>query len=641
MPQANNPSTPSSIIRHPLPAAAVILVLLVLVAYAPTLSSEFVGLDDFQYVVDNQLVRSPSWSSVHRFFVEVRNPSSVAGYYQPLTMMSLMIDAWLTGGEGLDPFYYHLTSILLHAGTSVLVMLLLRGVVGGVAVPFLIAAVFALHPMQVESVAWISQRKTVLSTLLAVAGLLGYLRYGRMRRSGEAPRGRWLAASVLLYAASGLAKPTVLLLPVVLPLLDVYPLGRVPATAPQRRGITLLEKLPFLVCLLPLMWVSWVSQATSSAQLMSPNFSSLDVLTRLFGLICYNLILYLGNLVWPTMLSPYRDLPADPSLTQWPILLSVLATLFLIVACLTAYRRSKPLFVGGLAFGVLLAPALGAIRFVETCVADRFLYLPGVFLLLPLAAGLARLERRRPEVRWLARGGPVLLIAVLLILMRTQQGVWRDSLALWGRVVQTAPHFPSGLTQFASEELIHGHFQSAIEHARRALAIVPNEPGALHLLGRALVRTGQPEKAAESIRQAISGGLGPMEPMAYISLAEALIVAGDLAGARTACDQAIAMERDAAFTYTMLGDMALNYAKNGAVAAEYYRLALDCEPDNTAIRWNFGTALQYCGRDAEALAEYERVIATYRTRRRSVTELEAAAAPLRSRVKPATTAPSN
>lgn len=616
-----------------------VLVAGVFATYWPTLSSEFVALDDYQYVVDNRLVRTPSGASLYRFLTEIRDPTSVAGYYQPLTMVSLMTDAWLSGGEGLDPYVYHLTNILLHAGTSVLVLFLARAAVGGLTVPLLTALVFALHPMQVESVAWISQRKTVLSTLLAVACLLCYLRYGRLRRSGESPPGAWLAASVLLYAASGLAKPTVMLLPLALPLLDVFPLRRQPASAPPRRGITLLERLPFVSVMLPLMWVTWVSQATSPAQLMGPNLSSLDILARMFGLLCYNLMLYVGNIVWPTMLSPYRDLPTDLSLASLPILLSVLVALALATACLTAWRWSKPLFAGGLAFGILLAPALGAVRFVETCVADRFLYLPSVFLLLPLAALLASLEQRPPASRIIARGGSLLLVAILAVLTRSQQGVWRDSHTLWSRVVETAPHFPGGLTQFAYEELALGNSSTAIVYARRALELTPNDPGTLHVLGRALVRTGQPTEAADVIRRAIAGGLGPMQPMAHISLAEALIVSGDPAGALAAGEQAISLGRDAAFVYSIIADTALNIAKNGPVAADYYRLTLERAPDDTTIRWNLGTALQYCGRDAEALAEYERTISTLRFRGLPTAELEAAVVPLRERLRQTTSAP--
>ena len=644
--QNNNPTSRHLEVDRRLAGGAAVLVVLVVLAYWPTSFSEFVGLDDYQYVVDNQLVRNPSWTSVERFFGEVRNPSTVAGYYQPLTMVSLMLDAWLAGGDGLDPFIYHLTNILLHAVTAVLVMLLVRAAVGGIAVPFVVALLWAVHPMQVESVAWISQRKTVLSTPLAVGCLLCYLEYGRLRRVGEDRRVSWLVASVLLYVASGLAKPTVMLLPVTLPLLDIFPLGRIAASRPTpqaggsaRRWAPVLEKLPYLVCMLGLMWISWVSQATSQAQLMAPNLGSLDLLSRMAMLICYNFMLYAGNVVWPAMLSPYRDLPSDLSLAYWPVLLSVIGTAAIACACLTAYRWSKPLFVGGVAFGILLAPALGAVRFVETCVADRFLYLPSVFLLLPLAALLAGVGRLRPSRRQLVYGGAGVVAVALAAVMRSQQNVWHDSHAMWGRVVRIAPHFSRGLANFAAEEGVRGNFQSSIGYAERALAIAKDDPQALHALGRALARTGQPERAVAVIRQAIAGGLGPTEPMAHVSLAEALLLSGDLAGARAECERAIAMGRGATSTYAMLGATALEYGKNGSAAAEYYRLAVDSRPDNATLRWNLGAALESCGQNAAALVEYERAIAICRQQHLGTAEMDKAANALRSRMQQSTTAP--
>jgi len=638
------------------------LVLIVLIAYAPTLSSEFVRLDDYQYVVDNRLVRDPSWTSVRRFFTEVETPSTVDGYYQPLTMTSLMIDAYVTGGQALDPFIYHLTNILLHAGTCVLVMFVMRLAVGGVAVPLLAAALFAVHPVQVESIAWVSQRKTVLSTLLAMGCIACYLNYARKRiqgssdppswaarlASGDSAQSSivnrqsaisqspwpWLAASVLLYLVGGLAKPTVVLLPLVLPLLDIWPLRR-------RLAAGLLDKLPFAVCMAPMAWVAWTSQASSSAQLLAPNLSSLSVLAKLFSLICHNLMMYLGNVFWPMTLSPYREIPLDVSTGNVTIVLSVVFTMALAAVCLSAYRWSKPLFVGSAAFLILLAPALGAIRFVETCVADRFLYLPGIFLLLPFAALIVRIEEWVPHRRTWVRAGFGLLAVPMLVLMRPQQGVWHDSCALWGHVVEMAPSLAKGHAQRAGSELDAGNFETALLCARRAVERNPHSAECTYILGLALVRNGQSEQAVATAKEAIAKGLGPLEPLGYVSLAEALILAGDTEGARVACEQAITLGRGKAGTYRRLGDTALNFAKRYDVTADYYHLALACNPDDVAARWNLGTALEYLGRDAEALNQYERVFDVYAGRGIQVPpNLEQAAQALRRRLDRATSKPS-
>ncbi len=626
-------------------AAAVVLFASSAALYTPSLSSDFVRLDDYQYVVDNPLVRAPGWSDVRRVFAEVRRPSTVDGYYQPLTMVSLMFDAVLAGGDGLDPFYYHLSSILLHGGVAVMVFLLLREMVGGVAVPLLLAACFAMHPAQVESVAWIAQRKTVLSTLLAVASLVAYLRSRRAGggRPGEgrppadgcgvARSGRgWLAAAVLLYLAGTLAKPTVVLLPLVLPLLDYWPLQR----GDGERFLSVArwaDKAPFLAVMLPMLWVSWVSQAESSAGLLAPSLSSWDTAVRMAALLCWNLVTYLLTVVAPVELSPYRDLPLIVTGQGPGVAAAGIGVVALVAAaaagCLAARRRAPSLLVGGAAFLLLIAPALGAVRFVETCVADRFLYLPMIFLLAPAAAGLRAVEKRYGEhVRrlHLAVVAPLVPLAALTL---SQQSVWRDSRSLWAHVVRTAPNLAKGHMQLAVEELENGDFAAAVRLARRAVELEPKNAGYLHVLGRALVRAGEGRRAVEVLRQSLALGLGSIEPLGHLSLAEALLTAGERAAARTEAETAIRLGRGVHSTYWMMGEAALRFARDYGEAVEYYRLALEADPDDLTTRWNLGTALQYAGRGEEALREYDGVIAECRRRGLPTDRLAAVAEALR------------
>lgn len=632
--------------KGPLLAAA-LLVLIVVISYAPSLSSQFVRLDDYQYVVDNERVRLPTWTGVHRFFTEVMQPSTVDGYYQPLTMVSLMLDALLTGGDALDPFVYHLTNVLLHAATCVLLMFAVRRTVGGTVVPLLAAGLFALHPVHVESVAWISQRKTVLSALCAVASILCYFQYMGIRaptRSASAPRAspeceagrprlkRWLGAAVMLYVLGGVAKPTVMLLPLTLPLLDHWLLRRrlVPA---------LLDKLPFVACMLPMAWVAWASQASSSARLLAPNLAAIGTLPKTVALACYNFTLYLGNLFWPMSLSPYRDLPDDLAFGNPAILLSIALTIALIAVWFSARRWSRAWFAGAAAFAILLAPSLGAVRFAETCVADRFCYLPAVFLTFPLAALIVRIQALVPRRASYVQVCLALFALPLFTLSRAQQGVWQDSHALWGHVVQVAPNLAKGHVQFAAELLESGEFQSALEHARRAVERDRQNTGYQHVLGRALVRSGRAKEAVEVLRQALTSGLGPIEPLARLSLAEALIVTGDLKAAEIAATSAITMGRGAVSTYRMLGDTALQFAENYDLAADFYRRALAQKPDDTVLRWNLGTAMDAGGHGTEALAEYESVIETYKRLGRDAAILQDAVRALRSRIQAATSAP--
>ena len=577
-------------------SAAALLVLIVVLAYRPSFNAEFVHLDDFQYVVDNELVRQPSLAGVRRVFTEVFHPSTVDGYYQPLTMVSLMVDSMLSGttARSVHPFVFHLTNVMLHAATSVLVFLWIRTFLGGLFLPFLVALYFALHPANVESVAWVSQRKTVLATFLAVAALLAYVEFVRYR--GRA----WLAASVFLYFLATLAKPTTVLLPLVLPLIDLWPLGRRPLAA-------LREKWPFVPVLIVMGYIAWASQAAAGAGVGVPNLSAANAVGRWVGLLSYNTMLYAGNLLWPLHLSPYRAVPDNLSLSNPAILLSVLATVAIVIVWIASWRFSTPLFAGLTAFGMILAPTLGAIRFMGSCVADRFLYLPMFFLLLPLAYGL--LLAGRHFTRPAAFMAPLVLLALpLWILTRAQQGVWQDSKALWTHVALADPKLAKAHANLALIALEEADYATALDHAEKAHAFDPENSANLHVLGRAYVRQREFARAVPLIEQALAKGLGPNQASGLIALGEARLCLGDENGALSAAQDAAALGYAADKAYAEFGDAAYQFAKNTALAERMFRRAVDAAPHNPYHRWTLAATLESLGRYAESLRECDEAL---------------------------------
>lgn len=606
-------------------AATVALILLALLLYRPSLSGDFVRLDDFQYVVDNELVRKPSLSGILTFFSEVRKPSTVEGYYQPLTMVSLMADVLLAGGsEYPGPFIFHLTSILLHALNAVLVMAIARKLTGGLVIPVLTGVLFLVHPAQVESVSWISQRKTVLATLFALGSVWVYLNHGVSPKTG-----RWvpLAAAMALYILASLAKPTVMLLPLVFPLLDIWPLGR-------RVVKSLPEKIPFFIMMILTAYVAWVSQA-SSAVLHRPSLHAEGAVLKWLGLLCYNVTLYAGNVVWPFSLSPYRAMPDDLTFSNPVIVAGVLATVGLVVIWYVSIKHCPPLFVGLTSFGILLLPALGPVRFMGSCVADRFTYLPIVFLLLPLAVGVKRLEKPLRHRAWLAWAGLGALAVPLCILMQAQQGVWRNSKALWTHVAEAVPSLSKAQGNLALVALDEERFAAAEEHLQRAMETEPENADFLHLLGRVYVRTDRAAQAVPLLEKALQNGLGRAQPTGHMSLAEAYVVLGDLAAARAACDKAVALGRTPGDTYAGIGNVAMRFAQRYDVAVEYDRLAVAADPENAVHHWNLGTALHAAGLLSEALREYERTIELNRRQGGVMPELEAEVVKLRRQLAPA------
>src|SRR5262249_17061008 len=255
-------------------------------------------------------------------------PSTVIGFYQPFTMLSLMFDVWISGGTP-SPTVFHLTNVLWHALNSVLVLLIVRAACGGFIVPVLAALLFGLHPVQVESVSWISQRKTVLGSAGALTAMLCHMEYGRSGRAGL----RWAGLAAFVFAV--MSKPTAMLLPIALVLLDIWPLRRF-----SRR--TLIEKWPYVIVMIATMWIAFVSlQETVGVGV--PKISGRADLVKL---IAYNLTLYARNVVWPIHLTVFYGAPDSYAWTNPVIVLSIIGALIAIIAWLTAWRWSRPVFVG-------------------------------------------------------------------------------------------------------------------------------------------------------------------------------------------------------------------------------------------------------------------------------------------------------
>lgn len=584
-------------------AAAVVIATVAFACYLPSLSSEFVRLDDYQYVIDNELVRSPGWSGIRRFFAEVRNPSTVAGYYQPLTMTSLCVDVLLSGAdaERVEPFIFHLTNALLHALTAVLVFTLFRSASGNMLFSALAAALFAVHPANVESVAWISQRKTVLATPLAIGSILAYLRWGSAKRYG------WLILSFVLYLLANLAKPTVVLLPLVLLFLDKWPLHRAV-------GRSLVEKWPFAAGMLAFAYIAFVSQSQSEANMGVPNLMSGAVILKWGGLLCYNVMLYLGNIVWPLYLSPVRSVPESLSLAYPPIALSCLGVIGLMGLWLCAYRTMPSFFVGLAAFAILLSPAMGPIRFVGSCVSDRFLYLPLIFLLLPLVELCKSWSDRQVIRPGILCGIFASAIATMGGLAIVQQSVWANSRNLWTRVEAMSPDDPIALSNLAVFDIQEGRIDDALRRAEHAVDVAPGDANSLHTLGRVYARLGRGGEAVGLIREALEIGLGPSQGAGHVALAQACLADGDNDASRAAFDRALELGCTPALAASEMADFALRVARRPDEAVRYYQIALEDDPDDIVARWNLGTALEFSGRAAEALTQYEIVRAAYAAR---------------------------
>lgn len=452
------------------------------ILYVPSLSHAFINFDDYQYTIDNPYILVPSLRHLADFFTEVLQPTTVGGYYQPLTMASLMLDRVIdgVGKEMPEPFVFHLTNALLHALNGVLLFAWVRRLTGSLFGAALCAALFIAHPMNVESISWVCQRKTLLATLFA---LLMLLAYHRRVESGRAAW-LWLAAAALL--GSLLSKPTGWALPLLLIVLDAWPYRRL-----SMRGA--LEKTPLLLLSGVMGWVAYVSQLRSTG-IIATSLASSPWETLL--IICHNVAFYLRQVCWPFGISPQYPMPplAQVRLSNPQFLVGVVGT-FAVVAGLILLRRRRALLATVLGYLLLLGPALGTVQFMSAIAADRFVYLPMIVLALGLAAGVARLEATQPARRALV--AVIGCAAVLGLSWKTwaQQAVWSNSLAYWNAAIDRYPDSPVVREGLGTAYLDRDEYDRALAEFRKAVELQPEFARGYFRMSQALNYLHRPEEA--------------------------------------------------------------------------------------------------------------------------------------------------
>jgi tetratricopeptide (TPR) repeat protein len=487
--------------------------ILVLWVYLPALSAQAMLFDDIQCVKNNPLVQNPSWGSVRRFFGEVWRPSTVRGYYQPLTMVSLMVDRYLAAGPD-DLSAYHRTNLLLHIGNATLLAVLIYLLFGEPVVAAGVALLFGVHPITVDSVCWLSERKTLLASFFALISLILYVRFTQRRRTG------FYLGCLSAYVLALLSKPITVPLPAMMLLMDYWPLGRF-----GRRSA--VEKLPLFAVGGVFAVITYVSQR-SAAGVYWPARGNLLYVPMV---LCHNAIFYLRKLILPLNLSPHYEPPsvvgfADPAFSA-----SMIACVLLALLLVLLFRHAPAPLIGSLIFFVMLLPAMGIIRVTKPLVANRYVYLPYLGILLVLAWLLMQL-RRAFQKRWLRASyfGVPLVILVLGTLgavgTRRYLRPWSNTGELQRYVLRLFPNAPMLHNDLGLYLASHGRYQEAVEHFRAALRTGPNLWQAHHNLALGLDQTGgDAEEMVQHYRRAIE--LVPGDMAARISLGLALCQRGD------------------------------------------------------------------------------------------------------------------
>ena len=564
----------------------------VALAHWPALSAQAFSLDDPQYVLENPLVRNPSWSAAARFLREVRKPSTVAGYYQPLTMISLMLDTAL-GGRPDDLRVYHRTSLALHVANTALILLLLYRLFGSVLAAAATALLFGVHPLTVEPVPWVAERKTLLAAFFALACLGMYVSYTQRRTW---PR---YAGCAALYLLALLSKPTTTPLPLLLVLVDYWPLRRL-----SWRSVT--EKIPLLIIGVASAVVTILSQR-SAAGLASP--TGYDPL-RVGLTICHNLVFYLRTIVWPVGLTWHYPFPEPFALSQPAVLAGVIGTPLLLVTLAISWRWTRALLVGGLFFIVALLPTLNIVGFTYIIAAHKFTYLPVVGLLLPLNAWLARLlsaPAHRPAYAWrLVLGGTLLALAALEAhATRGYLDAWQDTERLYRYMLDRTPQAYAvryNLGVFLERQK---RVDEAVREYQHVIAQRPDHWRAQAALGNIFVQRAQPAEALPYLDAAVR--LKPNDVGACRNLGFALAALGRTAEAVTHYQRVRALDPSDVWVRLSLG-RALAAGNRFEEALACYDEALRLNPASARAHFDRGVALGRMNRAEEAVAEYRRAL---------------------------------
>jgi len=571
----------------------VLIVLVTSAAFLPALQNQFLRWDDHKNFLGNPHYRGLGWIHLRWMW------TTHLGHYIPLTWMTLGLDYVLWG---MNPLGYHLTNLLLHAANAVLFYFVAFRILGlGLpdpgdrrqAEPVLSAGfaalVFAIHPLRVESVAWVTERRDVLSGLFYLSAILIYL---RTCERGERGRG-WYWAAVGLFACALLSKSMVVNLPIVLLILDVYPLRRLGGaigwwSEPARR--VYVEKIPFVLLATAAAAIAVMAQLSVHA---AASLAQLSVPGRV-AVSAYGLSFYLWKMVVPLNLSPLY--PLSPIVNPWamPFVLSYTMVLAITAIALALRRRVPGLPAAWSAYVVVLLPVLGIFQSGPQIAADRYTYLASLGWAILAGACLLfcwRISRTSttgtPTTLPIA-GVAICVVAGLGVLTWNQVHIWHDSERLWTYTVAIHPN--SSLAQFSLGIVLsaQGKPTEAIEHFQKGLQLRPDEPSAHTNLGVALIQQGKLADAIEHFRQAVR--IYPDDALAHTNWGSALIDLGKPSEAIEHFQQALRIHPDDALAHTNWGSALIDLGKPSE-AIEHYSKALRITPGLAEAQNGLGQAL--------------------------------------------------
>jgi len=551
-----------------------LLIALTWAGFGNVSQNDFITYDDPFYVTKNPDVNAGLTGRSVKWAFTVMHASN----WHPLTWLSHMLDCELFG---LNPKGHHLVNLALHTGNALLLFVLLRRLTGSLWRSGFIAALFAVHPMHVESVAWVSERKDVLSTFFGLSALLAYLHYVRWIRcpvsGGTAGTSRithhasrWYGLALLLFALSLMSKPMLVTLPCLMLLLDYWPLRRfewdIGAANVQRLIRLTLEKIPFLLLTAASCVLTVLAQSKGGS--VAPT-TDVDLFQRMS-----NSIIAYGWYVWRLFVPVDQAIiyPLLPTRPEWQFLTALALLAGMTALCVWQTKHKPWLLVGWFWFLGVLVPVIGLVQVGMQAYADRYTYLSYVGLFLVLTWSVAELTKHwHARARVLAPAAAVLL-ALCAVATHYQVQFWKDDETLYRRALAVTEKNYIALNNLGFTLFERGEFEQAIELCEASLRIAPQFGEALNTIGCARLGQARPDLALPCFKQAV-----------------------------------LFRPHNATFRNNL--GTALHGLERYEEAVRAYEAALQVDPRHTDSLYNLGNTLAKLDQSAQAIASYERAIA--------------------------------
>ncbi len=535
-----------------------VLIMAILAVYWQVVGCGFINLDDNHYIIENYHVKQGlnlkaiKWAFTTMYFSN----------WHPLTWLSYMLDYQLSG---MHAGMYHVENVIFHILNTLLLFLVLNRMTKATWKSAFVAALFALHPIHVESVAWISERKDVLSTFFGLLTIWAYVRYIGHKSI------KTYILTLSFFSLGLMAKPMLVTLPFVMLLLDYWPLGRInidktnELAQKDRPSPIVLEKIPFLIMAIASSIITFIAQKSGGSV---ATFTMVPFHVRIENaLISY--ISYIYKMVWPYHLAvPY---PYPKVIPIWQVTEAVLILSGISILAVTAMRRHPYLLVGWLWYLGTLVPVIGVVQVGSQAMADRYTYIPLIGIFVMISWGIPELLNKWQYKKQTLSITAGVALTILMIITYIQLGYWKNSIILF----------------------------------KHTLEITPDNTGALLNLGQALYKKGSVDEAIKYYLKSLE--INPMSAMACCNLAVALRAKGKLDEADKYYLKALEINPRYIEAYYNLGNLLDSQGKVDR-AIYYYRKASQLDPENVDIHYNLAIALEKAGRIEDAIREYSKAL---------------------------------